>query len=141
MPSISLYLYLRGGGEKKLCMLCACQLIFYKILPSPSQILNTGLCVCVHVCMCVCVYVCMCVCVYVCMCVCVYVRMCVCAYVCMCVLVYVSMCVCVYVFLRVCVLCECVSVHTYDLILQIIFMLFLLTITAHWIRIKGHTVL
>merc|ERR1711911_575318 len=71
MPSISLYLYLRGGGEKKLCMLCACQLIFYKILPSPYQILNTGLCVCVHVCMCVCVYVCMCVCVYMCMCLCV----------------------------------------------------------------------
>ena len=73
----------------------------------------------------------------VCMCVCMFVFMCVCVYVCMCICVYV--CLCVRVFVRVCVLCECVSVHTYDLILQIIFMPYLLAITAHRIRIKGHT--
>ena len=71
MPSISLYLYLRGGGKKN----CACfvHVSWYFIKSYPPRV-KSWIQACVYVCMCVCVYVCMCVCVYVCMCVCVYVR-------------------------------------------------------------------
>lgn len=89
----------------------------------PQVHMQTGLyicvCICVYICICICVYICvymfvyMCVYVYMCMYVymymCVYIRV----YVCICVCVFVYVCVCVYAY--VCVyICVCVSGEEID---------------------------
>jgi len=89
----------------------------------PQVHMQTGLyicvCICVYICICICVYICvymfvyMCVYVYMCMYVymymCVYIRVYVCIYVC----VFVYVCVCVYAY--VCVyICVCVSGEEID---------------------------
>ena len=58
-----------------------------------KRLTESGVCVCVSVCVCVCVSVCLCVCVSVCVCVCVCVCLCVCVSVCACVRVRVRACV------------------------------------------------